>query len=283
MFDRIIDFLREPFAELSGTPISPLSILIALLIVVAARVISRVIANTLRRALSHHPDVGFTVAKMTRWLGMIVGLLIALTTVGLDMTAVFAAFAVLLVGIGFGLQKMAENFISGLILLIERPLKVGDYVQVDAFKGTVKDIGLRATKLLSESGQTYIIPNGELITKVVTNLTAPSPTLEITVPVGVAYGSDLAMVRRTLLEIAEASPSIIKEPKPEVRHEGFGDSTINLALEAWIAQAHEDDDVKSDLRFAIAARFAELGIELPFPQREVHILGGQGDSNAPRS
>src|SRR5688500_13570767 len=105
MFDRIIDFLREPFAELSGTPISPLSIVIALLIVVVARVISRVIANALRRAFAHHPDVGFTVAKITRWLGMIVGLLIALTTVGLDMTAVFAAFAVLLVGIGFGLQK----------------------------------------------------------------------------------------------------------------------------------------------------------------------------------
>ena len=272
MLDQVYEFFREPFAELSGTPISPLSIVIALLIVVVARIVSRVLANTLRRAFPHHPDVGFTVAKITRWLGMIVGLLIALTTVGLDMTAVFAAFAVLLVGIGFGLQKMAENFISGLILLIERPLKVGDYVQVDAFKGTVRDIGLRATKLESESGMTYIIPNGELITKVVANLTAPSSSIEITVSVGVAYGSDLEQTRRTLLEIADASANLMKEPRPEVRHEGFGDSTINLALEAWIERAHEDDDIKSDLRFAIAARFAELGIEIPFPQREVRML-----------
>jgi small-conductance mechanosensitive channel len=272
MLDRVLDFLREPFAEISGTPISPLSIVLAIAIVVIARIVSRVLANTLQRALAHHADVGFTVAKITRWLGIIIGLLIALTTVGLDMTAVFAAFAVLLVGIGFGLQKMAENFISGLILLIERPVKVGDYVQVDAFKGTVSDIGLRATKLVSDAGQTYIIPNGELITKTVTNLTVPSTSLEITVPVGVAYGADLAVVRRTLLAIAAEHPRLAKEPAPEVRHVGFGDSAVNLALEAWVLAAHEDDDVKSDLRFAISIKFAELGIELPFPQREVRVL-----------
>lgn len=272
MLDRVLDFLREPFAEISGTPISPLSIAVAILIVLLARIISRVLANTLQRALAHHADVGFTVAKITRWLGMIVGLLIALTTVGLDMTAVFAAFAVLLVGIGFGLQKMAENFISGLILLIERPIKVGDYVQVDAFKGTVADIGLRATKLVSESGMTFIVPNGELITKTVTNLTTPSTSVEITVPVGVAYGSNLATVRRALLDIADGHARVSKDPKPEVRHVGFGDSTVNLALEAWVLAAQEDDDVKSDLRFAISVKFAELGIELPFPQREVRVL-----------
>lgn len=279
MLGRVFDFLREPFAELSGTPISPLSILTALLILLAARVLSRVVARTLTRAFAHHPDVGFTVGKITRWLGMIIGILIALTTVGLDMTAVFAAFAVLLVGIGFGLQKMAENFISGLILLVERPIKVGDYVQVDAFKGTVRDIGLRATMLLSENGMTYVIPNGELITKVVTNLTAPSPSVEIVVTVGVAYRTDLAVARRALLEIAEASPHLLKTPKPEVRHLGFGDSAINLALEAWIDLAPNDDDIKSELRFAIAAKFSELGIEIPIPQREVRVLSSDGASS----
>jgi potassium-dependent mechanosensitive channel len=272
MLGRVMDFLREPFAELSGTEITPLSIVTAILILVVARVVSRVLAKTLQKAFPHHPDVGFTVAKITRWLGVIIGLLIALTSIGLDLTAVFAAMAVLLVGIGFGLQKMAENFISGLILLIERPIKAGDYIQVDAFKGTVVDIGLRATKLESDDGMTFLIPNGELITKVVTNLTVPSQSVEITVTVGVSYASDLAAVRTALLEVASASPKLLADPAPEVRHQGFGDSSVNLALEGWIAHAHEDDDIKSDLRFAITAKFAELGIEIPFPQREVRIL-----------
>jgi potassium efflux system protein len=278
MLERVFDFLREPFAELSGTPISPLSLLTALLILLVARIVSRVVAKALIRALAQHPDVAFTVGKITRWLGMIIGTLIALTTVGLDMTAVFAAFAVLLVGIGFGLQKMAENFISGLILLIERPIKVGDFVQVDAFKGTVRDIGLRATHVESENGMLYVIPNGELITKVVTNLTAPSTSVEITVSVGVGYATDLEVARRVLIEIAQASPRVLKMPAPEVRHQGFGDSAINLALEAWIDRAPSDDDIKSDLRFAIATKFRELGIEIPYPQREVRVLAGSPPS-----
>ena len=276
MIGELFDYLREPFVELGGTPVSALSVLTALLILVAARIVTRVVARSLGKAFQHHAGVGFTVAKITRWAGMLIGLLIALTTVGLDMSAVFAAMAVLLVGIGFGLQKMAENFISGLILLIERPIKAGDYIQVDAFKGTVVDIGLRATKLESDDGMTFLVPNGELITKVVTNLTVPSQSVEITVTVGVSYAADLAVVRTALLEVAAASPHLLADPAPEVRHQGFGDSSVNLALEGWIAHAHEDDDIKSDLRFAITAKFAELGIEIPFPQREVRILEPAG-------
>jgi small-conductance mechanosensitive channel len=265
----LLDILRKPLMELSGTPVSALSVLTALLVVLVAHLISRVVARSLTKAFQNHPGVGFTVGKITRWAGMVIGVLIALTTVGLNMSAVFAAMAVLLVGIGFGLQKMAENFISGLILLVERPLSIGHFIQVDAFKGTVKDIGLRATRIETEEGLMHLIPNGELITKTVTNYTLPSQTVEITVQVGVSYDVDLQMVRKVLLEIADASPRLCKDPAPEVRHRGFGDSSIDLALEGWIERAHEDDDIKSDLRFAIAAKFAELGIEIPYPQRDI--------------
>jgi small-conductance mechanosensitive channel len=271
MVETLFDMLRKPFVELSGTPVSALSVLTALLVVFVAHLISRVLARSLSKAFHHHPGVGFTVGKITRWAGMVVGVLIALTTVGLNMSAVFAAMAVLLVGIGFGLQKMAENFISGLILLIERPLSIGHFIQVDAFKGTVKDIGLRATRIETEEGLMHLIPNGDLITKTVTNYTLPSQSVEISVQVGVSYDVDLLMVRRVLLEIAAASSALSREPAPEVRHQGFGDSSVNLALEGWIERAHEDDDIKSDLRFAISAKFAELGIEIPYPQRDVHL------------
>jgi potassium efflux system protein len=271
MLETFFDILRKPFVELAGTPVSPLSVLTALMVVLVAHVISRVLARSLSKAFHHHPGVGFTVGKITRWAGMVVGVLIALTTVGLNMSAVFAAMAVLLVGIGFGLQKMAENFISGLILLLERPLNIGDFIQVDAFKGTVKDVGLRATRIETEEGLMHLIPNGDLITKTVTNFTQPSPNVEITVQVGVSYDVDLAMVRRVLLQIAAGATGLCKEPAPEVRHQGFGDSSINLALEAWIERARKEDDIKSDLRFAIAAKFAELGIEIPYPQRDVRM------------
>lgn len=267
----LLEILRRPFIELSGTPVSALSVLTALLVVLVAHLVSRVIARTLAKAFVHHAGVGFTVAKITRWSGMVVGVLIALTTVGLNMSAVFAALAVLLVGIGFGLQKMAENFISGLILLVERPLSIGHFIQVDAFKGTVKDIGLRATRIETEEGLMHLIPNGDLITKTVTNYTLPSNSVEISVKVGVSYDADLQMVRRVLLEIAAGSPVLCRTPAPEVRLQDFGDSSIDLALEAWIERAHEDDDIKSDLRFAIAAKFAELGIEIPYPQRDVRM------------
>ncbi len=280
MLTDVFDWLRTPFVELSGTPVTALSVLTALVILLVVRLVSRVIAKSLGKVLSHHAGVGFTVSKITRWVGMLVGVLLALTTVGLDMSAVFAGMAVLLVGIGFGLQKMAENFISGLILLIERPLKVGDYIQVDTYKGTVKDIGLRATRIETEERLTYIIPNGELITKTVTNLTEPSTSIEIGVTLSVPYGIDLQMVRRVLLEVAAASPRFLEEPAPEVRVEGFGDSGINLQLEGCIARAREDEDSKSDLRYAIAARFTELGIDIPFPQREVRILGERAPAAA---
>lgn len=268
----ILDYLRAPLIELQGTPVTALSILTALLILLVARFISRALSKRLKNSFSHHPGVGFTVSKITRWAGMLIGVLIALTTVGLNMSAVMAAMAVLLVGIGFGLQKMAENFISGLILLIERPIRVGDFVAVEAFKGTVRDIGLRATRIESEEGRMHLIPNGELITKTVTNYTEPATTVEISVQVGVAYGLDLQHVRSVLLEVAAAYPKLRKQPAPEVRFEKFGDSSCDLALEGWIDQAHEEDDIKSDLRFAIAAKFTEQKIEIPFPQREVRVL-----------
>lgn len=271
MLTDAFEYLQRPFVELSGTPVSALSVITALLIILVARLVARVLANGLARMFAHHAGVGFTVAKITRWAGTLIGLLIALTTMGLNMSAVFAAMAVLLVGIGFGLQKMAENFISGLILLIERPIRVGDFVQVETQRGTVRDIGLRATKIETEEGLMHLIPNGDLITKLVTNYTTPSSSIEISVAVGVAYGTDLAEARRVLLEIAAAEPGLRKEPAPEVRHQGFGDSSINLALEGWIERAREDDDIKSDLRFAIAAKFAEVGIDIPFPQREIVI------------
>lgn len=270
----VLDLLREPLLVLSGTPVTLLSILTAAAIVAVARLVAALLSRSVARVFTARgvdPGVGFSIAKITRWVIMLVGLLVALTTVGMDLGAVYALSAVLLVGIGFGLQKVAENFVSGLILLLERPLRVGDFVEVEGCKGTVRDIGLRASRLVTRDGLTYIIPNGDLIAKRVTNYTAPTTTMRIWVKVGVAYDTDLAAAAEVLREVAAAEPLVLADPAPEVRHDGFADSAITLALVCWIGDADDDDEATSALNFAIAKAFAARGIAIPFPQRDLHV------------
>jgi small-conductance mechanosensitive channel len=189
---------------------------------------------------------------------------------GVDTSAIMAGGAVLLVGIGFGLQKLAENFISGLLLLIERPVRKGDFIDVGGVLGTVEDIGLRATHVLSRDGVTVIVPNANLISGTVINHTVPTADRRIWIKVGVAYGTDLDLAVRVLDDVALADANVSRQPAPEVRCQNFGDSSIELALVAWIPEAKDDLVISSRLRFAIEKAFREHKIEMPFPQRVIH-------------
>jgi len=179
---------------------------------------------------------------------------------------------VLLVGIGFGLQKLAENFISGLLLLLERPVQKGDFIDVGGLLGTVDDIGLRATRVISRDGVTMIVPNANLVTAMVVNHTVPTESRRIQINVGVAYGTDLDRACKVLTDLAVTVKDVIADPAPEVRHYGFGESSINLALLVWIAHARDELIVASALRFAIDRAFKREKIEIPFPQRTLHML-----------
>ncbi|HLL23843.1 MAG TPA: mechanosensitive ion channel domain-containing protein, partial [Kofleriaceae bacterium] len=272
----VMELLHRPLFVVSGTPVAVIDLVTAIAVLIIARIVGGLLVRSIDRVMNQRgvdASVTFAVSKIVRWVAVIVGALIALGTIGMNLSAVVAMFAVLLVGIGFGLQKMAENFISGLILLIERPVRIGDFVSVDGCKGTVADIRLRATRIATRDGVTYVIPNSELIGKTVTNYTTPSTRLRVWITVGVAYGTDLALARDVLLEVARAEPLVLPEPAPEVRHHGFGDSAINLALVVWIQNADDDDELSSAVRFAIERAFAERGISIPFPQREINIRG----------
>lgn len=274
MLEDLLDYLREPLVVLSGTPVTVLSLLAAVGIVVAARIVAGVLAQSVSRMFrlrGADDGVEFAVAKIIRYTVTIVGLFVALSTIGVNMSAVVAAGAVLLVGIGFGLQKMAENFISGLILLVERPVRKGDFVEVGGVLGTVEDIGLRATKVVSRDAVTVIVPNAELVSGTVVNHSVPTPTLRIWCRVGVAYGSDLKAVRDALLEVAAADPGVLATPPPEVQLEAFGESSLDVALIAWIEHARDDLRIMSRLRFAIDDAFRARGITIPFPQRDLHV------------
>ncbi|MEZ4367625.1 MAG: mechanosensitive ion channel [Kofleriaceae bacterium] len=284
MLDDLLDYLQRPFVVLSGTPVTALSILTGLAIVIAARIVGSLAARGTQRALARHgtdESVQFSIGKILRYVITVAGVLVAISTVGVNMSAVLAASAVLLVGIGFGLQTVAENFISGLILLVERPVGKGDFVRVGDTLGTVEDVGLRASKLVTRDGVTMIIPNSRLVSDAVENLTVPTQAVRISVDVGVAYGSDLEVVRAALLEVAAASDHVLAAPAPMVLMRGFGDSSLDVSLVVWIADARTDLIVASELRFAIDATFRRRDVTIPFPQRDLWVktlppAGGDG-------
>lgn len=283
MVDTILQYLRTPLVVLSGTPVSLLTLLTAITIVIAARIIAAIAGRSLERVLSARElDRGmrFAVNKITRYVILLIGVFVALGTMGVNTSAIVGAGAVLLVGIGFGLQKLAENFISGLLLLLERPVRKGDFIDVGGVLGTVEDIGLRATHVISREGVTMIVPNASLVTSLVINHSVPTNAKRIWVKVGVAYETDLDYAVSVLGELAKAEPMALNDPPFEVRHQGFGDSSIDLALVVWIAEAKDEFVVASKLRFAIARKFREAKISIPFPQRDVHVIAAHSLDDA---
>jgi small-conductance mechanosensitive channel len=268
------EFLDTRLVSFAGASITPGSVLVATAILAFAAIVSSVLAFSVRRLLrarGSSQGAQFAVAKMVRYAGTTLGFISAVNAMGVRLDALVAASAVLAVGIGFGLQNIAQNFISGLILLIEQPVRHGDFVRVGGTLGTVDDIGLRATHIITRDAVTIIVPNSALVTAEVVNHSRPTTSLRIRVGVGVAYGTDTDRLKAVLLDVASRNEGVSKTPAPEVRFEDFGDSSLSFALMCWIPQARDDLRTSSALRFAIEKAFREAGIEIPFPQREVRV------------
>jgi len=274
------EFLDRRLLELAGAAITPGSLLVGAAVVIVALAVGNLLGISARRLLSSRGTphgVQFAVSKIVRYAVTAIGLVGAFNTMGFRLDALLAASAVVAVGIGFGLQNIAQNFISGLILLFEQPVRHGDFVRVGGTLGTVEDIGLRATHIITRDEVTIIVPNSALITAEVVNHSRPTTSLRIRVGVGVAYGTDPDLVRRVLMEVARKSDAVLDMPKPEVRLEDFAESSLSFALLCWIPNAREDLRISSTLRFAIERAFREAGIVIPFPQRELRIKTCSGD------
>ncbi len=229
------------------------------------------------RWLVHTPmDRGAREALVTMsgYLAVMVAALVSLGIAGLDFSRIAIIAGALSVGIGFGLQNIVNNFISGLILLFERPVKTGDWIVVGNTEGYVKRIRIRSTQIQTFDRADVIVPNSELISNQVTNWMLRDTRGRARIAVGVAYGSDTALVKKLLEEVAEAHPRVIKDgssPGPRVLFRAFGDSALEFELRVHIYNVDERLRVISDLNFAIDAAFREHGIEIPFPQRDLHV------------
>ncbi len=217
--------------------------------------------------------------SLTGYLGVAIAFLIALSIAGVELANLALIAGALSVGIGFGLQNIVNNFVSGVILLFERPIKTGDWIVVGSTEGYVKKISIRSTQIQTFDRSDVIVPNSELISGQVTNWMFRDSLGRIVLPVGVAYGTDTELVQSILLDIAYQHPSVLtKSPilsKPRVLFRNFGDSSLNFELRCFIREVDNRLTVMSDMNFAIERAFSEAGIEIPFPQRDVHLISSK--------
>lgn len=222
-------------------------------------------------------DVGSRQATgaIIRYFVIAIGFIIILQTAGIDLTALNVLAGAVGIGLGFGLQNIVNNFISGLIILFERPIKVGDRLVVGDVEGDVVRIGGRSTEVVTNDNITIIVPNSKFITENVINWSHNDRKVRFRIPVSVAYGSDVRLVERLLLEVAAENSDVLDKPVPGVRLMEFGDSGLLFELRAWSTTLiHRKGLLVSNLNFAILAKFTEQGIEIPFPQRDLRIRGG---------
>ena len=222
-------------------------------------------------------DIGVSqsIATIVRYLLIIIGLIIIFQTTGIDLSTLGLMVGALGVGIGFGLQSITNNFISGIIILFERPIKVGDRVEIENLAGNIVKISARATTIITNDNIAVIVPNSDFINKQVINWSHNNNQVRLNFPVGVSYNEDPEKIRKLLTEVVNANPGVLSLPKPYILFEGFGDSSLNFIVLVWTSEYTDRPKIlKSELYYEIFAKFKEQQVEIPFPQRDIHLKSG---------
>ncbi len=249
-------------------------VLTVLILWLTRRLVRRYLERGLR-ARGIKPASAQAAATLTYYGLVALGILVALQTTGVDLSSLAVLGGALGVGIGFGLQNVVGNFVSGLVLLLEQPVKVGDRIEIGGLLGTVRRIGGRATTVVTNDDIAIIVPNNDFVTQRVTNWSFTGGSVRIVVPVGVSYQSDPRVVRDTLLEVARNHEGVADKPQPDVIFTEFGDSALLFELRIWTSAFISTPKLlASALNFAIWDALAAKGIEIPFPQRDLHVRSG---------
>jgi len=222
----------------------------------------------------------FAISALTRYAVATLGLVFAFAAAGIDLSKMALLVGAVGVGIGFGLQNIINNFVSGLVLLVERPMHVGDLVETPTATGFVQRIGFRASTIRTTDGADIVVPNGDLLSKELLNWTLSSRERRINVDVGVAYGTEADKVIAMLTEVATGHPAVLVNPPPFTLFTGFGENTLNFRLRAWVGDATEASNIESDVRGRMVTRLTEAGVVMPIPQREV-LMRGDARAGAP--
>jgi small-conductance mechanosensitive channel len=279
VFSEIGAFFTEPLFTFSGTDYTVLSLLGVVFSIFLVFFISGKIRNLLENRIlpkySQETNFNSTVATLTRYVMVVVGLMIVFQSAGINLSSLNVLAGAVGVGIGFGLQNIANNFISGLIILFERPIKVGDRIEVGELVGNVEAISARATIINTNDNISVIVPNSQFTDNQVINWSYHNSVVRFRFSVGVSYNEDPEVIKTLLLEVANDNKGILKDPPPDVLFDEFGDSSLNFSLAVWTKDyINRPVVLKSELYYAIFAKFKEHGIEIPFPQRDLHLKSG---------
>ena len=270
------EFLEFEILSTDNFTLTVYHLLIALLILVVTRVLTFIIHRIFNRQEKHKRlDHGTSQAiyQLIKYILWVIAIAFTLDTVGIKITFLLASSAALLVGLGLGLQNIFQDFVSGISLLIEGTLKVNDVVEMaEGQVGRVKEMNLRTSKLETRDNIILIVPNSKLINDVVINWSHIEKKTRFHVKVGVAYGSDVPLVKKVLLECASNEELIVNSPSPFVRFVDFGNSSLDFELFFWTTETFRVEDTKSNIRYKIDDAFRKNNIKIPFPQRDVHFF-----------
>ena len=255
------------------------SILLLLILFASVIIIERIVQKQLiRRFLSRtklQSSLQFGLSRIIGYTLIAVGFYVAFQLVGVDLSSLAIIAVSLGVGVGFGLQNIINNFVSGIIILAEQPISIGDRIEVAGVAGRVTKMQLRSTTVVTNDNITMIVPNADFISNTVTNWSHGDPKVRIRVPVGVAYGSDLKLLQQLLLEAAGEHPKALRDPSPVVLFTEFGDSSLNFELGVWTQEMTATPvHFTSEMNFIIEQKLRENDIEIPFPQRDLHVRSG---------
>ncbi|MEQ8164035.1 MAG: mechanosensitive ion channel domain-containing protein [Smithellaceae bacterium] len=272
----VVDVLKVPLFTLGDSPFTLITFIYlvtsTLILSLAASALNKVIAYRLLSKSQIELGVRIAIGSIVKYLLLVIGFIIILQTAGINLSSLTILMGALGVGIGFGLQNITNNFVSGIIILLERPIKVGDRIEVDKVSGNVVDISMRATEILTNDNISIIVPNSQFISQTVINWSHTNRSVRFNFPVGVSYREDPQVVKQVLLDIAMDNPGVLKNPRPDVLFFEYGESAMNFNLRVWTREYINSPGVlRSQLYYEIARRFREKGIEIPFPQYDIHI------------
>ena len=275
-FNSVWEIIVQPLFKLGDAEISAGTILYILFAFIILSYLSKRMRNLLVGGLFKRAGmdkgISVTIGNVTRFFFVILGSIIIVQSAGINLSTLTVLFGALGVGIGFGLQTITDNFISGIIILFEKPIKVGDRIELDDVSGNVTNISIRATTVQTNDNISIIVPNSEFISSRVINWSHNDRNIRFRIPVGVSYNEDPKLIKKLLLEVAGENKSVLRNPEPDVFFDEFGDSSLNFQLIVWTSTyADRPAPFKSDLYFSIFEKFKEHSVEIPFPQRDLHI------------
>jgi small-conductance mechanosensitive channel len=273
------ELLNVVIFDIKGSDFTLLTLLFiiisSILLVFLSKRLSKILVKRVLNKYIKDTGVSDSIGTIFRYSVIIIGFITIFQSAGFDLSTLGLLAGALGVGIGFGLQNVTNNFISGIIILFERPIKVGDRIEVGDINGDVYSISMRSTTVITNDNISVIVPNSEFINSAVINWSHNDRRVRFKIPIGVSYNEDPERVRKLVLEVAKEHSGVLDEPSPDLWFEGYGDSSLDFNLTVWTSDFIQRPGVlKSQLYYAVFKKFGEHNIEIPFPQRDLHLKSG---------